>query len=193
MLICKTCEKMCFSCAEFKKKCILADQQRKIGSGERFIWAENLRELRKYQPIEDEVTTIETVEMENQPDVIPESIEKTPNPPIHVDNHNYDFIDKLSYNQLKEMTDEVAKLLTNDFFESEQFQFIKAKVAKKSTTTVPIPVTVTSNQLFHCAKCKAKFPDQRKLRTHRWHSHNRKGFKPRRRMPAVEKKLSARE
>lgn len=165
-LICKQCEKMCKACADFKKKCIEADQARKTQSNERFIWVENLTELRKVQPVEDEVVTIETM---GDP---PRSDELINPPIIPEDTDSYDFIDNLTRDQLKEMTLEVSKLLENDFFESEQFQFIKAKVAKKSTTTV------SATKYLQCLKCKAKFPDKSKLAFHRFNAHKigRKNF-----------------
>jgi hypothetical protein len=167
-LICKICEKMVNTCAEFKKKCIDADQLRKTQSNERFFWVENLTEIRKYQPIEDEVLTIETMaNLENAQPPVPENVEI----PLIVsnENHDYDFIDKLSSYQLREMTNEVAKLLTNDFFESEQFQVIRAKVAKKSTTT--LPMNASSSKFLQCNKCKARFPDHSKLTAHRHAAH----------------------
>lgn len=170
---------MCKVCVDFKKKCIEADHTKKIQSNERFLWVENLRELRKYQPIEDEVLTIETIEpMIEEPPVVPEIKEIAPNYKISPDdNHSLDFIEKLTHDQLKEMTDEVTKLLANEIFESEQFQFIKARVAKKSTTTLPNtpnPAHRASPRFVACRKCNVKFPDYKKLMIHKRNAHRRR-------------------
>ena len=150
--ICKSCEKIAKMCSDFKRKCIEADLRRKIESQERFIWTENLRELRKLQPVEDEVTTIETMGTFDQFN----ADEKCQNPPAELNSENYDFIDNLSFKQLEELTNELSTLLEN--MESEQFQFVSNNVSKAT----------------HCRKCKLKFPDAKKLRVHIWNDHVRR-------------------
>lgn len=147
-------------CAEFKKKCISADNNSKIN--ERFLWSENLTKLRMHQPVEDEITTImETPIPEFE--MIP-MLEEDP-AKIKINDIEIDIIETLSSQQMQELTEDISSLLTIDFHENEQFRFIE-RSARKSTRSITKILPDGSNQQFSCTKCALKFNDAQKLSLH---------------------------
>lgn len=166
MIICKTCDKMSKMCAEFKKKCLAADYNSKLYSSERFLWSENLKELKTDQQ-EQEIETIMETPLHIPEASIPiEAVAEDIPPNIQF---NEDLIDNLTNDQLKELTKEITKLMSIDLQEEEQFTFIATRSARKSTTTITrtkTPSINNSGQVFSCNKCNSVFPDAQMLSLH---------------------------
>lgn len=178
LLICKTCKKLSTICADFKKKCIRADNNSKRNSIERFLWSENLSKLRVHQPVEDEIaTTIETIIetpilQENEMDIL-QQIEEVPvmiENPLNVKNNEKieRKIDKLSCQQIEELTGEISNLLNIEFHENEQFRFIRRLTRNSNTITKSNIKNSSDNSTnqFSCTKCALKFSDAQQLSLH---------------------------
>ena len=116
----------------------MADQNAKINSSERFLWAENLTKLVINQP--DEEATIETIVETPQPtepenEVITE-IEEANNLPIpKIDDPSLEIIERLTCQQIQELTEDISNLLKIDLNEDEQFSFIQTRSTVNRSNT----------------------------------------------------------
>lgn len=154
-----------------------------MNSSERFVWAENLTQLVMHQPVE-ETSTIETaLPTEPENEIITE-IEENPfettksqteieeNLPeatnshteIEIDDPSLHIIERLSSQQIQELTDDISNLLKIDFHEDEQFSFIQTRSSMNRSNTKILEEGKASQ--FVCSKCALTFTDAQQLSLH---------------------------
>lgn len=140
-----------------------------MNSSERFVWAENLTQLVMHQPVEESSTIETALPTEPENEIITE-IEENPfeatnsHTEIEIDDPSLHIIERLSSQQIQELTEDISNLLKIDFHEDEQFSFIQTRSSMNRSNTKILEEGKASQ--FVCSKCALTFTDAQQLSLH---------------------------